>query len=873
MFVDVDYPDLMRNKVRTILASKELRDVILSSGEPENLSHENILLQTPSYIALSCDLRDLAKFSDILETLFISFKETAFLFTAEVSLTYMVRESADDLIKWAGSLPCAEFALLEQIIPSGADHPFASTMLQHFRNLKTPLNSILIYPTLRDQSQRFDDRGWTSIDAKDLLRFWNDNVSLEKKEFVELVEDFDEWEEFILFCQHYFILHAKNYVTTELPGTTSTTASPQCVSAFLTSSPLKLTQRKFSGSAPVSEGSILIHGGLTTSRQNSSVLLTSTNEQFETQPQSKLEARMCHTLTSLANGDVLLIGGRLNPSNPLNDCWLYCAGAKVWKRVHDLPEPRYRHCAVRVGNDKVLVYGGVSLSSSKNYSPWLLWSQDGWKALSGTLESRFSSCLCWDEKTNTGVVIGGMSDRQVHNDAYVVSLNDESVSITHILSSTLLSRYGSRAIFLDATNVLVAGGVSSAKVHDRTDAVVKFNVVTKVINTVQLNGKLPLLSGFNMDKIDDDQVVIYGGGAVCFSFGSFWNDVFVLSFIEKNELCDKLTAVKEKTVACEIRAPEVPERGGSGEISDIRRIRICESTPIFSQIYKSGMPVLFEGNNLGSCTSKWQSSNYLKQSTGNKDRQIVAHISKTKSLNFKLKNFDYQAMSFERFIDIVFGQSDGWCVYLRSLSADKPKDKPSKLQEDFPGLHQDVALPEYFRDVEVNQFSSPLRISTPNTSMWLHYDVTANILCQIVGQKRVRLYPPTDAFHLSFSPGSSSSTIENIFEHPVSCAVHPIEFIMNPGDIVFIPALWLHATVPLTPSISINYFWKNFAQDLYAAGKDVYGNRDLAAYENSRILVSKIVGSFKHVPDTAKQFYLLRLSEELMEAANSKREI
>src|SRR6201999_1286282 len=92
-----------------------------------------------------------------------------------------------------------------------------------------------------------------------------------------------------------------------------------------------------------------------------------------------------HTVTSFGNTLQynLLVGGRGSPSAPKKDCWLQSDGR--WQRVHDLPEPRYRHraTAVVLPNDLygVLVFGGKT-SATKIAIDTLLWDRlNGWQVL------------------------------------------------------------------------------------------------------------------------------------------------------------------------------------------------------------------------------------------------------------------------------------------------------------------------------------------------------------------------------------------------------------------------------------------------------------------------------------------------------------
>lgn len=81
---------------------------------------------------------------------------------------------------------------------------------------------------------------------------------------------------------------------------------------------------------------------------------------------------------------------------------------------------------------------------------------------------------------------------------------------------------------------------------------------------------------------------------------------------------------------------------------------------------------------------------------------------------------------------------------------------------------------------------------------------------------------------------------------------------------------WLHTATPRTElSIAVNIFFRSIKQDHYSAGRDVYGNRDLAAYEKGRQDIARIVNSFTKVPAVVKHFYLSRLAEELAGKASS----
>lgn len=152
----------------------------------------------------------------------------------------------------------------------------------------------------------------------------------------------------------------------------------------------------------------------------------------------------------------------------------------------------------------------------------------------------------------------------------------------------------------------------------------------------------------------------------------------------------------------------------------------------------------------------------------------------------------------------------------------------------------------------------------------------ANVLCQISGKKIVALYPPRDAIYFEIPPGSSSSPIDVFSDDPsrrghVEHARPHVRAALKEGDVLYIPPLWLHSASPLENlSVSVNVFFRNLKTG-YAAGRDVYGNRDLQAYENGRKSLDKIVQSFDNLERDIGTIYLARLAHEFLEKITARK--
>ncbi|RAL67187.1 hypothetical protein DID88_007964 [Monilinia fructigena] len=285
----------------------------------------------------------------------------------------------------------------------------------------------------------------------------------------------------------------------------------------------------------------------------------------------------------------------------------------------------------------------------------------------------------------------------------------------------------------------------------------------------------------------------------------------------------------------------------------------------FDRILDAGKPVILEGLDVGLCIEKW-TPEYLKDKIG-AEREVVVHEASSEHMSFSSKNFG------------------GSKLYLRSLSAEKASELPADIVKDYPAVSADFQLPPELVFVSNNVHSSPLRISGP-VNMWLHYDVSsstvitqyircmliilwvmANVLCQVRGSKRLLLFPPSDVKYFDFAPGASSSGI-NVFESLGDLSLsqtHPHEVLLQPGDVLFLPSLWLHTASPTSGmSVAVNVFFRNLRNG-YAAGKDVYGNRDLQAYEKGRQDIAKIARSFESLPTDVRGFYMQRLADEFMQ--------
>ena len=845
-------------------------------------------------------------------------------------------------------------------------------MLAHFNKLNSPLKTAIRNPSAEDQKKRFAKGQWKDVNFRNLWSLWADDEFLPAAERRQLdeVEPFDEWEEFQLFCSHYFLLIARNTVNDGQPESTTSKSLHtvefheknqygddtrdsrlgEMIRPEYCLSPSE--PRRFAGSL-ISSDSIWSTGGHgVQSRLNSVELLRSTGELDLTYSPQQLAypplptALMCHTLTQIGNDQALLVGGRTSPISASAACYL--KQGYSWTPTHALPHGLYRHSAVSLVKEYasngpykhvVLVYGGKSSPTSINQD-WLYWEQErGWTKLevfksterysshireTTSIPARFGATMVVvphisyglfdsppEDMLCSGFLTGGIGvDNTILDDFWAWSLHKDAQGKLFIRCSlkdihtwgiskpTQFGRFGATMIYTgqnqNNVNCLLIGGVTNEGVLESREEVLSITLRKEsgdlcdrgiaVVHEriIWPDGQRPLMVGCTVQAVDryarqdynetewtNCKWVLAHGGAVCFSFGTYWNPgIWTVSTIPTTPwmVVKEATSIPAPEPHDQINTLKAP-RGTSrfkSEVTptgtNVNRTTISTTADLDS-ILEASKPLILTGMNLGSCTNKW-TLEYLASKVGG-DRSVVVHDATSKTMNFLAKDFKYTTLHFADFLAKI---SAGAPMYLRAISTDT--STPTTLAADFPDLSPDFQLPPELHTITTTMHSSVLRISGP-VAMWLHFDVMANIYCQIQGRKQLILFPPSDITHLDFPAGASSSRT-SIFDdagtthYPAN--THPVICDVKPGDVLFIPPLWAHTAKPTTgTSVAVNVFFRSLEKG-YAAGKDVYGNRDLQAYENGRRDVARVIKAFKGLPKEVGRFYLERLAEELREA-------
>ena len=304
-----------------------------------------------------------------------------------------------------------------------------------------------------------------------------------------------------------------------------------------------------------------------------------------------------------------------------------------------------------------------------------------------------------------------------------------------------------------------------------------------------------------------------------------------------------------------------------------------KETDFAEHIKQNREPAILRKYDIGACVSKWQNSDYLKSKlTGKKAKIHIVDKNQVDKMDFKSKNFKYGTIDMTELIEKVFeNENDEMSYYLRWIGNDPRGQEKANFDQDFPQLSEDFKLKEDLFFPQNHYFSSVLRISSPGIRVWTHYDVMDNVYVQIRGQKNVIMWNPNEAFNL-YLDGDKSKVVDLQDQEALNekypkflQADKQIET-LEPGDLLFIPALWFHNMKAIGAGIAINVFWKNLDDKFYDK-KDPYGNKDLVPAAKAMRMLDNVWHQLDDLPEQYRDFYARQLISRLESKCISKKDI
>jgi hypothetical protein len=176
-----------------------------------------------------------------------------------------------------------------------------------------------------------------------------------------------------------------------------------------------------------------------------------------------------------------------------------------------------------------------------------------------------------------------------------------------------------------------------------------------------------------------------------------------------------------------------------------------------------------------------------------------------KSFNFERRRGSFAELL--RYVQAIAGRDDAPAVYAGAL----------ETTQMLPGFAEANPLPL------VERLDAPPRIWLGNRStISTHFDASDNVACVAAGRRRFTLFPPDQIHNLYVGPldrtvaGQPTSMVElhdpDLERYPrfreALDAAQAAE--LEPGDAIYIPALWWHHVDALAPfNLLVNYWWND----------------------------------------------------------------
>ena len=912
LVVECDLRDVVSFKARKIaesMPSFDLKKVILETN----------CLHACQYHLLECDLNDTASLDHMIDTVNFWAEERGWthwdwtnptLVISECVLTFLPVDASDRVMEWiATRLSTCMFVYYEQIRPWDA---FANQMLNHFESIGAPVHSIFTYPEIDDQLGRLRESGFESAVACDMNQWWDALMSNQERNRIKLIEPFDEYEEWYLKCSHYFvgcgikgsISSVSELNITKAHSPDSTSSSPIAIlNALLDAQHVPTSINLWGhGLGMLHDGHCIIFGGygldpLTSSkvhcRQQVNLLVNMSDWSVIpleiTGPSRRIYHKMCHNFDKTA---VFCFGGRTRPHKALNDLWIFDSTTREWNEIipssEKRPRPRWNHGFVHLAKGlfdeemgSLLLFGGRSDDLRPLSDFWLFSIKEKiWKDLKVPKGCAIPSIdrfvLHYDSVRERLIILGGLKKHDKGSgEMFVVNLR-EWMCEAHPGLPIINARCC--VIPSNPETLFVVGGIlcSYGKFQNTIFAISLRNYrIFELSHAVQ---NYPSLMFINHEVVPTlDGFAVLGGGATCFSMGSFFNEtstVLSISIPEQWRIHSPLNWINK-----------------SRPVTAISYDKFQHS---WRELFEARKPFVIRGADIGECIDLWSSESYLANSMDANTR-ISLHVSDTPRLTFTPKNYNYQMDCWKSFIEQLFAPKE--CVrkylYFRSIGMN-PRKHASNIRLSHPGLAKDINLPaELISAIAQEQnsntskslseidsdhyFSSVLRISSAHLQLWTHYDVMDNILIHVTGEKLVTLIEPSFHEELRLPSGinqSSSPETEiygdyrdplndypkkKISSNPMDTVKRCNTLIMNPGDILYIPALWFHNVLTLDkPAVSVNVFWKHLDLSFYDK-RDLYGNKDLLPAIKAFHSIDELFDSGLSLPPEYVNFYGERL--------------
>ena len=122
---------------------------------------------------------------------------------SEVVLSYINPESIPEIEKIIAA-HFDEVVYLNYEVLNSSDR-FGKKMIENFQNYGIPLKGIISYPNVLSIRNRLNQNGFSKVDINNMKNIYHFGINADKRKEIDSIEWLDEYEEFDLIQEHYFL--------------------------------------------------------------------------------------------------------------------------------------------------------------------------------------------------------------------------------------------------------------------------------------------------------------------------------------------------------------------------------------------------------------------------------------------------------------------------------------------------------------------------------------------------------------------------------------------------------------------------------------------------------------------------------------------
>ena len=248
----------------------------------------------------------------------------------------------------------------------------------------------------------------------------------------------------------------------------------------------------------------------------------------------------------------------------------------------------------------------------------------------------------------------------------------------------------------------------------------------------------------------------------------------------------------------------------SPQYQDIERRASLSSDEFLDRYYAANRPVILTGEMSGwPALSKW-TPDYLKRAIGS--RPVEFQDDRNGSGGDEISSVAFRReMPFDRFVDLVSQPGAGGTAYLTS-------DHSARNVEVISALQADLGFPERFLTRDVEQPNGTMRIQPAGALTSLRYELSNNLIAQVVGLSRLLVLPAAEVGRLYNHPHvySEIADLEDpalpLSRFPNLADASFTELMLMPGEMLFMPVAWWHQVRAIDFGVTVtytNFRWPN----------------------------------------------------------------